>query len=80
MKSNSEKVREFTEESTGIRCPEKPSALTRAEVSFVIKMVLSELTELAQTVSETPESALRLVEKSVGVDFNPHYLKPTDEA
>jgi predicted HAD superfamily Cof-like phosphohydrolase len=43
-------VKQFTEESTGNQCPVTPQKMTEAEVYFIIKMVFSEMAELAQTV------------------------------
>lgn len=50
--SNALSVKEFTEESSGVVCPVTPMPMNRSSVSFIIKMVLSELDELACTVTE----------------------------
>lgn len=50
--SNSQDVKEFTEESTGKECPRIPICLDKDNVFFIIKMVISELDELACTVTE----------------------------
>jgi predicted HAD superfamily Cof-like phosphohydrolase len=47
-------VKEFTEESTGILCPNMPEVMNKNEVRFLIKNMISEMMELAQTVSDTP--------------------------
>ena len=51
MSSDAAKVREFTEGATGRKCPERPVPLDRANVLFIIRMIFSELDELACTVS-----------------------------
>ena len=76
--SNASKVKQFTEESSGIECPLKPQFMSEKEVTFIIKMVLSEMTELAQTVSNTPDDALKLIASCVGTDFNKNYEKPNN--
>ena len=53
-KSNAESVCEFTS-GTGSDCPDKPTSMSRDSVKFIIRMVISELDELACTVTETPE-------------------------
>ena len=50
FKTNSEKVREFTEQSLGKKLPEFPEAMSTAEVNFITKMVIDELLELLATV------------------------------
>jgi ubiquitin-protein ligase/predicted HAD superfamily Cof-like phosphohydrolase len=74
--SNAHKVRQFTQESRGIACPTKPSPMTLDEVTFIIRMVMSELTELAQTVTPDAVSAIKLVKDSAGVDVKMGYKKP----
>jgi predicted HAD superfamily Cof-like phosphohydrolase len=49
--SDAMKVKEFTEQSSGISCPVHPKAMSRDDVKFIIRMVMSELCELASTVS-----------------------------
>ena len=70
--SNYDAVKQFTEESTGKKCPEKPEKMTKEEVSFLLKMVLSEMTELAQTVTDSYQEALDMVKESVDVDASEH--------
>lgn len=78
-RSNAESVREFTEQSWG-EIPATPQISSRDEVLFIIKMVKSELVELAQTVTETPEEAEELVRNSPLVDTNRTYKCPTEPA
>lgn len=78
-KSDADKVKEFTEESMGIKCPTVPTIMSKKEVEFITKMILSELTELAQTISDTPEDALNFVKNCIGTDFNKNYKKPEDD-
>lgn len=50
--NNSEKVKVFTEESRDVKCPLKPEVMTKEEVKFIIRMVFSEMQELALTVCD----------------------------
>lgn len=50
LQSNAQDVLTFTRES-GKVCPDYPTPMNRTEVAFLIKMVISELDELACTVS-----------------------------
>lgn len=68
MKSNYEAVKQFTEESNGIKCPTTPSKMSKDEVKFLVKMVLSEMTELCQTVTNSHEESLRMMIECLGVD------------
>jgi predicted HAD superfamily Cof-like phosphohydrolase len=77
--TNSHKVKQFTEESKGVVCPNKPEKMNRDEVSFLVKMILSELTELAQTVCDSPQESVEFVRGCVGVDLNRNYKKPTSD-
>lgn len=52
--SNYESVKQFTEESTNIKTPEIPEKMNKDEVKFLIKMVISEMMELASTVTDDP--------------------------
>ena len=71
--SNYDDVKQFTEEANGTKCPVVPEKMTKTEVSFLLKMVLSEMTELAQTVTESYAEALQLVKDSVDVDPSSHH-------
>lgn len=77
--TDAHKVKQFTEESRGTSCPEKPQLMTKEATQFIIKMVLSEMVELAQTVCDKPEDALELVRNCMGTDFNKNYKKPEKE-
>jgi len=77
--SNYEAVKQFTEESNGTKCPTTPEKMTKEEVSFLLRMVLSEMTELAQTVTSSYEEALDMVKNSVDVDPSSHPKHETDE-
>lgn len=62
-KSDSLLVKEFTEQGRGIRCPTQPISLTRDNVKFIIRMVMSEMQELALTVNETSEESLTFMQE-----------------
>ncbi len=74
--SNAHKVKQFTEESRGTTCPEYPSPMNRAELDFIMKMVLSELTEAAQTLEPDPVKAVEWVKSCAGVDVKQNYVPP----
>lgn len=54
--SDSLKVKRFTEESMDIKCPDSPVPMSLDSVKFIIRMIISELDELACTVSPDEES------------------------
>lgn len=70
------RVLEFTEGSMGKKMPKIPNKMTIEEVRFLTKMVLSELVELAQTVTPDTEQALELIEECVGTDVKLDYVPP----
>ena len=78
-KTNYQQVLEFTEGSMGKNCPKTPQPMNRQEVEFIIKMIQSELCELAQTVTANSEEALKLLHDCIGVDVKTQYVAPTDE-
>ena len=51
MSSDALNVKKFTEESSGVMCPSNPIAMDQTSVKFIIRMILSELDELACTVT-----------------------------
>jgi len=75
--TESDQVKVFTEESSGKPVPRTPEPLSEQEVSFAIRMVLSELVELAQTVTETDEQAVQYLIDRVKTDVS-HYERTTD--
>lgn len=77
-KSEAVQVREFTH-GCGRVCPEHPRVMTRTEVEFLIGMMLSEIVELAQTVTADSDEALDMVRNRVQVDLKRNYVKPTYE-
>jgi predicted HAD superfamily Cof-like phosphohydrolase len=50
-------VKEFTEQSLGLKLPTKPSKMTKEEVRFIVRMVISEMMELCTTVTPDVDSA-----------------------
>lgn len=50
--NHAEEVKQFTESAKGKECPKTPIEMNRAAVLFIIRMVMSELDELASTVTE----------------------------
>jgi predicted HAD superfamily Cof-like phosphohydrolase len=78
LKSEAAQVREFTM-GCGRSCPNSPSPMTYDEAKFLIGMMLSEIVELAQTVTSGPDEAVELVRSLVTVDLKRNYVKPNDE-
>lgn len=63
-KSNAVDVHQFTTE-TGTECPDTPKAMTRDSVLFIIRMVMSELDELACTVTDNSEDRDKLMNQAM---------------
>ena len=78
MQSNYDAVKQFTEESTGKKCPTKPEKMNKKEVQFLLKMVLSEMTELAQTVTDSYDEALDMMKDCLDVDPSKHVNHEND--
>lgn len=66
-----ERVLEFSK-ATGKSIPSVPRAMTPDEVCQLIKMVLSEVQELADTVTSSSEESLALMKSCLGVDQSKH--------
>jgi len=64
MSDNATDVYQFTTE-TGYPCPDQPTVMTKDSVSFIIRMVMSELDELACTVCSDAESRDRLMNEAL---------------
>lgn len=56
-KSHTELVKDFTEQSLGVTLPTTPSKMTKEEVRFIVRMVISEMMELCTTVTNSVEGA-----------------------
>lgn len=65
MSNNAEQVREFTEGSSGKRCPDKPCSMDAKQVLFIIRMVMSEMCELACTVCDTEQERDALMQNAL---------------
>jgi len=74
--TNYDKVKQFTEESMGVKCPEKPQVMSKEAAIFITKMVMSEMAELLQTVCVDNEEVLQTMRNCVGADLNVAYKKP----
>lgn len=77
LSNEAAQVREFTE-GAGFVCAAQPQPLSKEEVIFLLRMVLSEMTELAQTVTPNLEAALEMLHQCVGVDVKPHHEPPAE--
>ena len=82
-KSHTELVKEFTEQSLGITLPTKPSKMSKEEVRFIVRMVLSEMLELCATITPNVESAFEFFKECYwSVDrpkeFNPDSKSDTE--
>ena len=58
--SHTNLVREFTVQSMGVKLPNKPTKMSKDEVKFIVRMVLSEMLELCATVTPNVEEAHNL--------------------
>ena len=76
--SNARKVYNWTK-NTGSLIADKPQAMTREEVQFIINMATSELVELAQTVADDADDAIKMVQLGAHVDVSLDYKKPETE-
>lgn len=86
-KTNAEDVKEFTEGYTNIKCPDKPISMSKDQVFFLIRMVMSELDELACTVTkdeteckEFMHDALMEIDKCKKYDYLTEAKKITAQA
>lgn len=78
MASLAARIREFTEGARGPQ-PDRPrTPMTRDQVEFLLRMVLSECVELAQTVTPDAASAESFVRDCVGTDVKRDYRAPSD--
>lgn len=50
MKTHAELVKEFTEESKGIKVPTRPMPMSEDSVRFLAKMMMSEIVEMIESV------------------------------
>lgn len=76
MQSNAQAVREFTEGASGKPCPLMPEPMNLEEVRFIVRMVMSELVELVQTLTPTTADAVEFVKGCAGADTNLVYKAP----
>lgn len=60
--SNAESVKQFTEAARNIACPNIPQPLSKKDVRFIIRMVMSEMQELAATVCETKMESVQMMQ------------------
>lgn len=76
--SDYELVKKFTV-AAGTECSEKPTVMSRERVTFLIRMVCSEMQELALTVTDSTEEATNLVRTCVGADPSNHPQTERDD-
>jgi len=75
MLGNYKKVVEFTEGSKRIKCPQEPSQMSNEKATFLLKMMLSEIVEIFEVFSETPEEAQLKLQNLISkeLDFSFQY-------
>lgn len=81
MSSNSDydKVRDFTIQA-GQQVTDEPTPMNRDETIFLLRMALSELQELALTVTDSVEESVELLKSCVGtIDKSQHEKLTTDD-
>jgi predicted HAD superfamily Cof-like phosphohydrolase len=71
-------VKQFTEESTGKLCPTSPQKMSTEKVRFIIKMVFSEMAELAQTVRPL-DTMFWLYKIFEDIDIHHDYIPKTSD-
>ncbi len=77
--SDYDKVRQFTEEA-GQECTPEPTSMNYDEVKFLLRMCLSELQELALTVTGSVEESVDLLRQCVGtIDKSEHAKLETQD-
>ncbi len=79
--NQTEKVKQFTQESMGLSVPNRPIPMSREQVVFVTRMVCEELMELLVTIKHDPnEDVKQLLVDIVNKSNLPQSLKtPSDE-
>lgn len=77
--SESVLVKEFTEGYGQIECPNHPIPLNREETKFLINMVISEIIELAQTVTDNDDAAKLMLINAVTDDTYLSKYKRTND-
>lgn len=75
--SDYEKVRDFTIQAGQVCAPE-PTPMTRDEVVFLLRMCLSELQELALTVTDSVDESVQLLYDSLKTIDKSQYVKLDD--
>jgi predicted HAD superfamily Cof-like phosphohydrolase len=73
-------VRNFTEQSLETKLPTTPSKMTKEEVKFIVRMVISEMMELCTTVTPTVRDALDLFDECVETTDNPKLFDPASKS
>ncbi len=77
--SNAQNVKDFTEGYTDNKCPDTPIAMTKDSVFFIIRMVMSELDELAATVTSDDEESTKFMQDALSkIDKCQHYQYNTN--
>ena len=71
-------VKHFTKEALPNLIPDQPVKMDTKAVKFIVEMILSECTELVQTLEPNREKAIEFVKNCLGVDVKPKPL-PSDE-
>lgn len=74
--SNADSVYQFTTE-TGYPCPDRPLEMSKDSVMFIIRMIMSELDELACTVSFTAEERDELMTTALNTRDRCKAFRPT---
>jgi len=70
--SDYEKVKQFTEESSGQKCPEYPHLMNKEEVRFLVRMVMSEMSEVVNTVTNSEQETMEFMESCLHADPSTH--------
>lgn len=76
--SNQEKVNEFTR-GVGSEIPKTPKLMDKEQVLFLVRMAMSELQELVDTVTSSNEESLEIMRDCLGVDQSKHQTSERSE-
>ena len=61
-------VLEFTQATSQDELPSRPTKMSKSEVEFLVKMIMSEMVELLETVCDDMDECHQVLRKCMGVD------------
>ena len=76
VRSHTSLVKEFTEQSLGVKLPTRPSKMSKEEVRFIVRMVISEIMELCTTVNPSVDSSFDFFKECLNECDRPKEFHP----